>query len=151
PRAQRNSMATFWPSLKPLSLKPRRNAATRCAESSGDLALMNPITGMDACCPRAASGHATAVPPSSVMNWRLFTQSPRRRGNLLRLAFCGMHHFGLDRVIERNPCLLHLGSKRGTKLLLQAPNQRLTERSEMRRLYSEVRVLPACMTDDGLE
>src|SRR5262249_6594463 len=102
------------------------------------------------CCACAASGHAVA-PPSTVMNVRLLTRSPRRRGNLLRLAFCGMHHFGLDRVIEHNPCLLHLGSKRGTKLLLQAPYQCLTERSEMRRLYSEVRVLPACMTDDGLE
>src|SRR5215469_8349058 len=29
-------------------------------------------------CARAASGHA-AAPPSSVMNWRRFTQSPRRR------------------------------------------------------------------------
>jgi hypothetical protein len=25
-----------------------------------------------ACCPRAASGHPTAAPPSSVMNWRRF-------------------------------------------------------------------------------
>src|SRR5262245_40539173 len=32
------------------------------------------------CCARTASGHAAAAPPSSVMNWRLFTRSPRRRG-----------------------------------------------------------------------
>jgi hypothetical protein len=32
-----------------------------------------------ACCARAASGHAAAAPPSSVMNSRLFTRSPRRR------------------------------------------------------------------------
>src|SRR5262249_24999897 len=70
---------------------------------------------------------------------------------IFRLAFCGTHHFRLDRVIELNPCLLHLWSKCGTKLLLQAPYQCLTERSEMRCLYSEVRVLPSCMTDDGLE
>jgi hypothetical protein len=30
----------------------------------GDLAWRNPITGIPACCARAASGHATAVPPS---------------------------------------------------------------------------------------
>src|SRR5262249_19643368 len=30
-------------------------------------------------CARPATGHATAAPPSSVMNWRLLTRSPRRR------------------------------------------------------------------------
>ena len=30
------------------------------------------------CCTRAASGHATAAPPSAVMNSRLLTRSPRR-------------------------------------------------------------------------
>jgi len=33
----------------------------------------NPITGIADCCARAVSGHATAAPPSSVMNSRLFT------------------------------------------------------------------------------
>src|SRR5262245_57852564 len=69
---------------------------------------------------------------------------------MFRLASCGTHHFRLDRVIEHNPCLLHLRSKRGTKLLLEAPYQCLTERSEMRCLNSEVRVLPPCVADDGL-
>jgi hypothetical protein len=31
------------------------------------------------CCPRAASGHAAAAPPSSVMNSRRLIRSPRRR------------------------------------------------------------------------
>ena len=31
------------------------------------------------CCARAASGHAAAAPPSSVMNSRRLIQSPRRR------------------------------------------------------------------------
>jgi hypothetical protein len=35
--------------------------------SSGDRALMNPITGIASCCARAESGHA-AAPPSRVMN-----------------------------------------------------------------------------------
>jgi hypothetical protein len=33
--------------------------------------LRNPITGIVGCCALAASGHAIAAPPSSVMNWRL--------------------------------------------------------------------------------
>src|SRR5262249_2124427 len=33
-----------------------------------------------ACCARASSDHAAAAPPSSDMNSRLFTRSPRRRG-----------------------------------------------------------------------
>jgi hypothetical protein len=51
------------------------------------------------------------------------------------LRFCCTHDFRLDRIVEHNPCLLHLWSKRRTKLLLQAPYQCHTERNEMRRLY----------------
>jgi hypothetical protein len=69
---------------------------------------------------------------------------------MFRVAFSGNHHFRLDRVIEHDPCLLHLGRKRGTELLLQAPYQSFTESSEMRCLNSEVRVFPPCMADDGL-
>ena len=39
-------------------------------ERSGDALCRNPITGIAACCARAASGHAAAAPPSSVMNSR---------------------------------------------------------------------------------
>ena len=38
--------------------------------ASGDWLLRNPITGIAGCCARAASGHAAAAPPSSVMNSR---------------------------------------------------------------------------------
>jgi len=41
-----------------------------------------------ACCARAASGHAAAA-PSSVMNARLFTRSPRRRGRAGSAGFPG--------------------------------------------------------------
>jgi hypothetical protein len=42
--------------------------------------LRNPIPGIFAgCCARALSGHAAAAQPSSEMNSRLFTRSPRRR------------------------------------------------------------------------
>jgi hypothetical protein len=59
-------------STKPFSPRPRRNAATRCAVSSGDRELRYPITGIAACCARAASGYAAAAPPRSVMNSRRF-------------------------------------------------------------------------------
>src|SRR6516165_6165736 len=49
-----------------------------------ELLFRNPTTGIAGCCARTASGHATAAPPSSVMNSRRLIQSPRRR----RLAAC---------------------------------------------------------------
>src|SRR5262249_30248119 len=74
----------------------------------------------------------------------------RRAGRVPLRWFCGTHHFRLDRVVEHDPCLLHLWSKRGTKLPLQAPYQRVTKRNEMRSLYSKLRVLAACVADNGL-
>ena len=65
-------------------------------------------------------------------------------------CFCGTHHFRLDHVVKHDPCLLHLWSERGTKLPLQAPYQRVTKRNEMRGLYSKLRVLAACVADNGL-
>jgi hypothetical protein len=47
-----------------------RNAAAKRAEVSDDPALTNPITGIDGCCARAASGNAVA-PASADMNCRL--------------------------------------------------------------------------------
>jgi len=47
-----------------------RNATALATEVSDDPAFTNPITGIAGCCARATSGHATAVPPSSVMNSR---------------------------------------------------------------------------------
>jgi hypothetical protein len=46
-----------------------------------------PITGIAGCCARAASGHAAAAQPSSVMNSRRFTRSPRRRGRAASVEF----------------------------------------------------------------
>jgi hypothetical protein len=47
-----------------------RNAARRLAMPPDDLLSRKPITGITGCCARAASGHAAAAPPSSVMNLR---------------------------------------------------------------------------------
>src|SRR5262249_41055115 len=74
----------LWPSMKPPSFKPPRNASTRCADSSGDRELRNPTTG-SACCALTPNGHTTA-PPSSVTNSRRIIQSPRRRGRALSAA-----------------------------------------------------------------
>src|SRR5262249_54329529 len=49
PSAQRYSIVAFWPSTKPASRRPRRNASTKCQVSSGDLALRYPITGVCGC------------------------------------------------------------------------------------------------------
>src|SRR6478672_2444365 len=64
------SLATLWPSTKPVSARPRRNSARTSPESSAVLALRYPITGSGARSARGAAGHATAAPPSSVMNAR---------------------------------------------------------------------------------
>jgi hypothetical protein len=54
-------------------------ALAKCAQrvlvAPGDLASSSPITGIAGCCALAASGHAAAVPPSSVMNSRRFIVS----------------------------------------------------------------------------
>jgi hypothetical protein len=57
--------------MKPASFRPLPNAASRGAASASVYVLLrNPITGIAGCCARAASGHPTAAPPSSVMSWR---------------------------------------------------------------------------------
>ena len=72
-----------WKHGAPLSRHSRRgdgaSAIDVAARIPGAVA-QKPITGNARCCARAASGHAAAVPPSSVMNSRRFiTRSPRRQ------------------------------------------------------------------------
>ena len=87
-RAQRYSIATFWPSTIAALLQALPECFDAGARSrSGDRLLRKPITGIAGCCARAASGHAAAAPPSSVMNSRRFIRSPRRRG---RAASAGL-------------------------------------------------------------
>jgi hypothetical protein len=50
--------------------------STRYADSLAALLLIHPITGVAGCCARAASGHAAAATPSSVMNSRCFMDAP---------------------------------------------------------------------------
>src|SRR5262245_12911373 len=64
---------------------PECGQIARARSASAEL-LRNPITGIAGCCARAASGHAAAVPPSSVMNVRRLIRSPRRRGRAATAA-----------------------------------------------------------------
>jgi hypothetical protein len=80
--AQRVSICTFQPSVQPDSASPCRNAAMRLSYSRSPAvaATSTPMRRIRSlCCARAGSGHAAAAPPSSEMNWRRLTQSPRRR------------------------------------------------------------------------
>jgi hypothetical protein len=52
--------------------RPWWKEGRRKASDSRDPVPMYPITGIAACCARAASGHATAVRPTSAMNSRRF-------------------------------------------------------------------------------
>src|SRR5262249_55207228 len=77
------SPAIFDRHVLALDIAAVLEALAECAHTVrkrvGDVPPRNPITGMAGCCARAASGHAAAAPPSSVMNVRRFTRSPRRR------------------------------------------------------------------------
>jgi hypothetical protein len=69
----RQPIPTFWPSVLPVSARPRRKAWSTCSLDPGASGLRSPTTGIAGCCARAASGHAAAAPPSSVMNARRLT------------------------------------------------------------------------------
>jgi Tripartite tricarboxylate transporter family receptor len=75
PSSQWYSTVTFLPSTYPVSLRPLWKPPTQRASPWADPSRINPITGIAGCCDRAASGHATVAPPSSVMNSRRFIRS----------------------------------------------------------------------------
>src|SRR5262249_20370397 len=56
--------------------------------------LMKPMTGITGCCARAASGHAAAPPPTSVMNSRRLIVAPRGQNH-------APHRLTAVRVLER--------------------------------------------------
>ena len=69
-----------WPSTKPVSLRPLRNAATKRVEVSGDPSRISATTGIfSAFCARAASGHAAAALPRSDINSRRLIAAPTFR------------------------------------------------------------------------
>src|SRR5262245_15569473 len=58
PCPQRNSNATFRPSIYPASRRPALKSDSAPLSASGELVLRNPITGILDGCADAASGHA---------------------------------------------------------------------------------------------
>src|SRR5262249_36350761 len=73
PAPQRYSIRTLRPTVQPNSCRPCRNAALRACPSASSAARFTstPIRRIRSpCCARAASGHTTAAPPSSVMKSR---------------------------------------------------------------------------------
>src|SRR5215475_15867401 len=68
PSAQRYSIATLRPSIQPSSRSRRAKAAAHWPWVAGVAEPKYPMVGSFAiCCARAASGHAAAAPPRSVM------------------------------------------------------------------------------------
>src|SRR5262249_35638657 len=72
PSPQRYSSTTFWPSTKPASFKPLRNAVTKDSLLLNEVLCSHATTGMACCCPCTLSGHAAAAPPTSPMTPRRF-------------------------------------------------------------------------------
>src|SRR5262245_18012212 len=71
PSAQRYSIAMLRFSIHPSWCRRCTKTATRWLSTKGVVEPRNPMVGsLPGCCARAASGHAQAVPPSSVMNSR---------------------------------------------------------------------------------
>jgi integrase len=68
PSAHRNSIATFFPSSYPKLPSPWRNAATGAVRAADERLLRKPITG--SCCARAARGHVTTEPATTLMKSR---------------------------------------------------------------------------------
>ena len=87
PTGHRHARCGPRPSPTPATLARMRRARACAAASSALMLMSTPMRRIRSpCCPRAASGHAAAAPPSSVMNSRLFIQSPRRRGRAATAA-----------------------------------------------------------------
>ena len=88
--AQRVSIRTLRPMVQPNCcrlLQERRDAGLQFRIVRGCGPTSTPMRRIRSpCCARAASGHATAAPPRSVMNSRRFIRSPRRRGRAASAA-----------------------------------------------------------------
>src|SRR6516164_1143040 len=104
----RTSMRALRPSVQPSACRACANTTMRAC-ASGSLAaivIRMPIRRfLSACCPRAASGHAAAAPPSSVMNSRRFIQ-PLSFDHLVGAQKEGSRH-----VEAKGPCGLQIDNQ----------------------------------------
>ena len=77
--AAKAATTTVRPSIHPSSRSRCSKAATHWPAVERVCPLRNPMVGnLPACCARAASGHAAAALPSSVMNERRLMGTPRQ-------------------------------------------------------------------------
>ena len=65
----------------------------------------NPITGIAGCCARAASGHAAAAPPRSVMKWAAPHAEHRGSSNRLALPSAVYRTLSLPQYLIAARCL----------------------------------------------
>jgi hypothetical protein len=84
--AKRNTMATVCFSLHPRSRSRCTKAAVHGPAAERVFGLKKPIVGSSLACAHAARGHA-AAPPTSDINSRRFTRSPRRRGPVAKAGW----------------------------------------------------------------
>jgi hypothetical protein len=90
PSAHRYSIVMLRSSIQPSSRSRCIKAAIRWLSAEGVVEPRSPIVGsLSVCCARAASGHAAAAPPRSVMKSRRFTRSPRPRWRVAAAALRG--------------------------------------------------------------
>src|SRR5215471_9959368 len=110
PSAQRYSIATVCPSIQPSSRSRCTKTTTHWLPIEAVVEPRKPMVGsFPGCRARAAIGHATAAPPSSVMNSRRIIRSPRRRERSAYREFGGRRlraleiddKFELDRLMDR--------------------------------------------------
>jgi hypothetical protein len=88
PSARRTIISGLDPLRLSGSFKPSRIAAMRMFTVVDSPGWSTPTLRLFVvCCARAASGHVAAAPPSSVMNSRRLTRSPRRRARANYLRF----------------------------------------------------------------
>ena len=97
PAPQRYRSARCGHRSSPIRCSPCRNAAMRACPSGSSAAkfMSTPMRRIRSrCCARAASGHAAAAPPSSVMNSRRLMCSLRLRVTPYRTVHrnCVVHH-----------------------------------------------------------
>src|SRR5262249_50315706 len=129
------------------SLRPLRTSPPKRTELSFDRPLTKPITGIAGCCARAASGHAAAAPPTSVMNSRRLIVAPR--GSKPRTASShsrpglgtGRGGRGLRPIVLGWQCRLWV-PRPASKPERFAPESRPTSRSQnysRRRLFANAR------------
>jgi hypothetical protein len=119
-------MATFWPSINPLSLRPLRNAVKKGVHSAGEARLRNPTTGIADCCARAASGHAAAALPRSVMNSRRLIGSSPSQGSRIKYSRSWRGFRADHRHSKSGPLVWHDGpSGRGPATPTRGPAWRV--------------------------